>query len=64
MPDEAPPCEQCRHARQYRPDFLSPAAPAALVCTHPSALRINDGAVWAVTLAREDCKGVRHKRQR
>lgn len=62
--DDKPPCQQCVHARQHRPEFLSDRAPFALVCSHPSALRINQGSVWSVALARPICKGRRFEHKR
>jgi hypothetical protein len=55
-PDTKPGCDECRHSQQHRPAFVRTAA---LVCTHPSALKLNRGAVWFHTIAREVCKGRR-----
>ena len=62
--DDKPPCQQCLHARQHKPEFLSARAPYAWVCSHPSALRINDGSVWSITLTRPICKGKRFEHKR
>lgn len=62
MIDDKPPCEQCLHSQKHRPEFLSKTAPFAMVCGHPSALRLN-GAVWFVSIARDVCKGRRFKRR-
>jgi hypothetical protein len=59
--DDKPPCDQCAYSRQHRPEGISIAA---LVCGHPSALRINQGAVWFHTLAREVCKGRRFEHRK
>lgn len=63
MTDDRPPCVECRHHALHRPSFLSAAAPHSDVCTHPSALRLNDGAAWHVNLARQRCAGKRWARK-
>lgn len=61
MIDDRPPCEECRHSLMWKPNWLESTA-MALVCTHASAKRINRGAVWLASLAREVCKGKRFER--
>jgi hypothetical protein len=58
MTDDRPPCAECRHSTRWKPEWLESQA-LALVCTHASAKRINLGAVWLASLAREVCKGRR-----
>jgi hypothetical protein len=62
--DDKPPCTQCTYAKQHKPAFLSERAPFVWVCTHASALRINDGSVWSVNIARPVCKGRRFEHKR
>jgi hypothetical protein len=61
--DDKSDCSQCKHCKQHKPEFLSAHTPAVPVCTHPSALRLNQGAVWSVTLARPICRGKRFERR-
>jgi len=61
--DDKPPCTDCKHHALHRPAFLRTSLHAD-VCTHPSALRINEGSVWHIALARQRCKGRRHERKR
>lgn len=58
MTDNRPDCTDCRHSTRWKPEWLATSA-LALVCTHKSALRINQGAVWLASLAREVCRGRR-----
>jgi hypothetical protein len=60
--DDRPLCAECRNSTEWKPDWLQTPA-TALVCTHPSALRINQGAVWLASLAREICRGRRFERK-
>jgi hypothetical protein len=61
MTDDKPPCNECKHSQGWKPEWLQTTA-LALVCTHPSALRLNEGAVWLASLARERCRGRRYER--
>ena len=60
--DDRPPCAECRNSADWKPEWLRTQA-RALVCRHASALRLNDGAVWLASLAREICKGRRFERK-
>ena len=54
--DDKPECELCVHQKLHKLEFLLKSVPAS-VCTHPSALKYNDGSVWSVRIARELCRG-------
>ena len=58
MTDDKPACADCRHSTRWKPEWLRTEA-LALVCTHKSALRLNEGAVWLASIAREVCRGRR-----
>jgi hypothetical protein len=62
MTDDRPPCAECRNSDHWKPEWLQTTA-LALVCRHPSALRLNGGAVWLASIAREICKGRRFERK-
>ena len=54
--DDKPECEKCVHQKFHRLEFL-PKELSTSVCTHPSALKYNNGSVWSVSIARELCRG-------